>query len=275
MHLNGASIEGFLQTAHAIEELVKSSTGVKIEGLTVLDVGCGQQFKLAQYFSYLGNDVTGIDYNVIPVDLKSYLSLLRTNGPLRIVKTLGRKALGFDARFKRDLQRAFPARKPRPIRALQMDAESMSLPDDSFDFIYSRSVFEHLEHPDRVLREVARVLKPGGVAHLGLHLYTCESGAHDPRVLSGHRDAVPLWAHLRPDHTEKVQPNSYLNRLRLQQWRDLFMELLPGAHIHLHQRGRDRLMGEVQVLRGELSDYSDDELLTDEVVAVWRKPPTP
>ena len=272
MHLAAAPMENFLGTARDIEELVKSRIGLQIEGLDVLDVGCGQQFKLVQYFSYRGNAVTGIDYNVIPVDLRSYVELLRTNGPLRVVKTVGRKALGFDARFARDLKAAFGGRRPRPIKALQMDAERMSLPDSSFDFVYSRSVFEHLEYPDRVLSEVARVLRPGGVAHLGVHLYTCDSGAHDPRVLSGQREDVPLWAHLRSAHADKVHPNSYLNRIRLDQWRTLFAKWLPGADLHLHQRGRDRLMSEAQILRPELAAYSEDELLTDEVVAVWKKP---
>ncbi|WP_144097270.1 class I SAM-dependent methyltransferase [Croceicoccus sediminis] len=34
--------------------------------------------------------------------------------------------------------------------------------DDHFDAVYSNQVFEHVRHPDRLLCEVLRVLKPGG-----------------------------------------------------------------------------------------------------------------
>jgi SAM-dependent methyltransferase len=42
------------------------------------------------------------------------------------------------------------------------DANSIPYPDNSFDVIFSDNVFEHLEHPELVLKEAARVLKPGG-----------------------------------------------------------------------------------------------------------------
>jgi len=273
---SSAMMAEFLANADEIEALVEERTALRIKDLKVLDVGCGQQLKLAQYFAMKGNDVTGIDYNAVPMglDLPGYWRLARTNGPVRVIKTLGRKMLGADARFSRDLLHANAGAELRPVAALQMDAERMSFEDALFDFIYSRSVFEHLEHPDRVLYEIQRVLKPGGVAHIGLHLYTCDSGAHDPRVLSGNRAPVPMWAHLRPEHAEIVQPNSYLNQCRLQDWRELFARFLPGSYVHLHQRGRAEYGPALQALRacGELVGYSDDELLTDEVVAVWRKP---
>lgn len=34
--------------------------------------------------------------------------------------------------------------------------------DESFDVVYSRQVFEHVRHPDLVVREIKRVLRPGG-----------------------------------------------------------------------------------------------------------------
>lgn len=36
-------------------------------------------------------------------------------------------------------------------------------PDNSFDIVYSRSVFEHVEQPEVVARELVRVVKPGGI----------------------------------------------------------------------------------------------------------------
>lgn len=59
---------------------------------------------------------------------------------------------------------------PEVASRQRSDAEFLSyngvdLPfaDESFDAVYSRQVFEHIRHPDRVMSEVCRVLKPGGI----------------------------------------------------------------------------------------------------------------
>jgi SAM-dependent methyltransferase len=45
---------------------------------------------------------------------------------------------------------------------LTYDGETLPFPDCTFEVVYSRQVFEHIRHPDRVVSEVRRVLKPGG-----------------------------------------------------------------------------------------------------------------
>ncbi len=42
------------------------------------------------------------------------------------------------------------------------DGVDLPYRDASFDLVFSRQVLEHVRHPDRLLRDVARVLKPGG-----------------------------------------------------------------------------------------------------------------
>ena len=51
-------------------------------------------------------------------------------------------------------------------------AEAARLPfaDGGFDFVWIFDVLEHVERPDQVLREVARVLRPGGGFHIVLPL---------------------------------------------------------------------------------------------------------
>lgn len=41
-------------------------------------------------------------------------------------------------------------------------ADSLPYPDCTFDFVYSKSVLEHLEYPEDALQEMYRVTKPGG-----------------------------------------------------------------------------------------------------------------
>jgi len=42
------------------------------------------------------------------------------------------------------------------------DGVTLPYADESFDVVYSDQVFEHVRHPDRLVREVARVLKADG-----------------------------------------------------------------------------------------------------------------
>jgi SAM-dependent methyltransferase len=49
-----------------------------------------------------------------------------------------------------------------PIRTIHAGAEAVPEPDRSFDLISANMVFEHVSDPVSVLRESARLLKPGG-----------------------------------------------------------------------------------------------------------------
>jgi len=46
------------------------------------------------------------------------------------------------------------------------DGSILPFPDASYDIVYSRQVLEHVRRPDAHLREIARVLRPGG-AYVG------------------------------------------------------------------------------------------------------------
>ena len=46
----------------------------------------------------------------------------------------------------------------------QMDAEHLDFPDESFDFVWSWGVIHHSANTEQILREVRRVLRPGGRA---------------------------------------------------------------------------------------------------------------
>ena len=48
-------------------------------------------------------------------------------------------------------------------RILQMNAEELQFPDDTFDFVWSWGVIHHSANPRAILKEIHRVLKPGGI----------------------------------------------------------------------------------------------------------------
>jgi SAM-dependent methyltransferase len=50
----------------------------------------------------------------------------------------------------------------RPERTVLASAEDLPFGEDTFDAVHAAHVVEHLEHPDRMVAECARVLEPGG-----------------------------------------------------------------------------------------------------------------
>jgi SAM-dependent methyltransferase len=270
-------VAGTIAHMHNCEGRILDATGLRLEGLKTLVIGPGQTAREMVYLA-LRNDVIGIDLDAIPqgFDPIAYLHMLQRNGPMRILKTLGRKVLGLDAKFNRELYKQLHLQKAPRNDVVQMDATRMSFPDGSFDFIYSFSVFEHLPDPARAIAEAARVLKPGGACYISVHFFSSENGGHDIRIFSGDRAGIPHWAHLRPEHESSTQPNAYLNKVRLADWIKMFEERMPGVSFMFdrHEPSTEALLrNDLEAIRarGELADYTDDELLCVNLVAIWKK----
>ena len=97
-------------------------------GGTVLEVGAGTGLALPHYGA--GVTVTGIDFSV------EMLAKARAR-----VETMGLTRI-------ESLQR--------------MDARAMDFPDASFDTVAAMHILSVVPEPERVMAEIARVLKPGG-----------------------------------------------------------------------------------------------------------------
>jgi SAM-dependent methyltransferase len=269
---------GAVELARGVAARFAAATGERLAGKRVLVVGFGQTLHEA-YCLGVANEVVGIDLDLPirglhPLD---YLRAARRNGAARAVKTLVRKALGIDVRWRAALRRELGVPQLPSPTLLEMDAERMSFADGGFDLVYSASVFEHLPRPDRVLPECRRVLAPGGVLLVSTHVYTAEDGCHDLRIFAGQREHIPFWAHLRPAHRSAVVESCYLNRWRMSQWEALFRATLPGValeHDRHHAALDAQLRRELPRIRagGELGEYADEELLAVNLVATWRKP---
>lgn len=59
--------------------------------------------------------------------------------------------------------------QPRPRVRYVCPVEDLDIPDSSFDLVLCTQVLEHVRDPDRALREIARVLRPGGYTFLTTH----------------------------------------------------------------------------------------------------------
>lgn len=92
----------------------------------VLDIGCGGGF-LSNYLAESGHSVTGIDLST------SSLEAARRND------------------------------KTKSVVYQTANAYSLPFQDQSFDAVSAMDILEHVENPDQLIAEAARVLRPGGL----------------------------------------------------------------------------------------------------------------
>jgi ubiquinone/menaquinone biosynthesis C-methylase UbiE len=109
----------------------------KHRGEEVLEIGCGTGSDLLQFAKH-GALATGIDLTTRHVELAR--------------KRVGDLAIVHEA-----------------------DARNLPLEDESFDYVYSHGVLHHTDEPEQVVREMFRVLRPGG--RINVHVYALWSCA--------------------------------------------------------------------------------------------------
>ncbi len=260
-----------------IEADVQDHAGAKVEDCRVLDIGPGQHLMQMSYFAARGNHVIGVDRDVIVqgFDPAGYWHMARSNGLGRVAKTAGRKSLGIDRSYRRELERLLGLREPIPrLTVHQRNAWDTRLQAGSFDFVYSLRAFMHIHEPAAAIEEAARVLAPGGVAFIDLMPYTGPNGSLDIRMLGGRHDELAPWAHLRPQHRHLVRESAHLNRLSASEWQTLLTRGMPGCTIRPTKPSVDRLQPLAEELhgQGELLDFSVDDLVTTNLHVFWRKP---
>lgn len=142
----------------------------RAKNLRVLEIGCGLGTDGAQ-FAKAGADYTGVDLTEAAVDLtRRRFELFNLAGKFRVA-----------------------------------DAECLDFPDNSFDLVYSHGVLHHTPDTAGAIREVHRVLRPGGRAavmlyhrnsfnyrvnisilrRVGVHLLRWNAGLKFVRLLTG------------------------------------------------------------------------------------------
>ena len=165
------------------------------------------------------------------------------------------------------------------------DATRLVYRDEWFDFACSVNAFEHIPHPERALREMARVLRPGAFAYISFDpIWTADTGSHFQ-----HRVADP-WAHLLLSDAEFVAKmreagaddwevgefRNAMNRVRLSAFERLFQYTAGETGLEvLLQRSWCGVVNENHYDHANfavaLQTYSREELTTRGMAAVLRK----
>jgi SAM-dependent methyltransferase len=103
-----------------------------------------------------------------------------------------RQVVGIDLapRFVDAGHRLAAERGLRNLHFTRADGQALPFPDAAFDMVLSHAVIEHVADAARYMRELARVLKPGGTMYLSTAPYLSFAGAHLPRLV------LPLPLHL-------------------------------------------------------------------------------
>jgi SAM-dependent methyltransferase len=103
-----------------------------------------------------------------------------------------RQVVGIDLapRFRDAGHRLAAEHGLRNLHFTQADGQALPFPDAAFDMVLSHAVIEHVADAALYLRELARVLKPGGFMYLSTAPYLSFAGAHLPRL------KVPVPLHL-------------------------------------------------------------------------------
>jgi SAM-dependent methyltransferase len=150
------------------------------------------------------------------------------------------------------------------------NASVLPFSDDRFDLVTSIAAFEHFLDVPAVVSEVRRVLRPGGLAWIEIHLFASLSGGHNvscTRIpLQETPRGVEPWDHLRGQRLPITVP---LNRWRRDQYIAAFAHYFDILKSYCAIREGDRIL--TQALEAELSAYSRDELTCSAYIIVARK----
>jgi SAM-dependent methyltransferase len=236
-----------------------------LEDVALLDVGCGDGSNCL----VLGEEPLR---RVVGVDLEL---------PLFAADEKGNRTRNLAA----DIQaKAAVAANSHPVHFLRMDATRLGFEDGTFDVLMSRSAMEHIRPIEPALREMARVVRPGGLIYLGIDPFYWLRGCHKRGVVD-----IP-WAHARLTLAEyrrfvlategekaaerRSRRLETLNRFTVRQWRQLIdqmdCEVLAFAE-RPSTLGEQILAEHPEVLETLLPEVTQQDLLCERIEVWLRK----
>jgi SAM-dependent methyltransferase len=219
--------------------------------LQVLDVANGRLRPQYAILRGAGHQVFGIDFVNRP-------QLSRMDLAYRIARRLYTWRLGLpnDAASGRTL--------------LCGDVGKLPFPDGYFDLATSAAAFEHFLDVPSVVADLHRVVRPGGVVWVSVHLFASPTGGHNLSFTEFPLRTLPkgveAWDHLRKRRLPFTVP---LNEWRRDQYLEAFARHFEIVkHYCAMREGEGLLTPEIEA---ELAAYSRDELTSAAYVIVARR----
>lgn len=136
---------------------------------------------------------------------------------------------------------AIAARRVRPGRVLRGEAEVLPFAARTFDVVYCYSALEHVADARRALREMIRVLRPGGALYLHTpNRWTCFEGHYKVVWIPG----LPRWL-TRLYLAARHRPPAFLDTLRLLSLRECraLLDASGGRVVRVLDDGANRRVG--------------------------------
>jgi SAM-dependent methyltransferase len=149
------------------------------------------------------------------------------------------------------------------------EGREIPLPSARYDLIWSHNAFEHLRYPAQVVRECARLLRPGGrlIAQIDLADHAVYPSGDRRRLFDCLRYPSWLW------NLMKWNRSSYVNRLRKSEWRAILSEA--GLAIRdwrgVESPDIERILPDLPYLHR----YSREDALTAVLIVCAEKPICP
>lgn len=163
-----------------------------------------------------------------------------------------------------------------PMRVMQNDSlvcgdvSALPFADAYFDLVVSMAAFEHFLDVPGVVKEVYRVLRPGGIVWVGIHPFTSPTGGHNVSFTQFPLRTLPRgvepWDHLRKRRLPLTAP---LNQWRITQYEHVF-----GQHFEILKTYCASHEGEaflIPSIAAELAHYTREELTCATYVIMARK----
>src|SRR5918996_3443440 len=115
-------------------------------------------------------------------DVRARIEAIRPIGPDDHVLEVGSGGCGIIFNFGGDnvvgvdpladhLRQIFPWQRASSIRTIQAEGETLPFDRAAFDVVLSDNVVDHARDPRRIIEEITRVLKPGGVLYFTVHVH--------------------------------------------------------------------------------------------------------
>ena len=152
------------------------------------------------------------------------------------------------------------------------NVDALPFSDNSFDLTTSVAAFEHLLDVPAAVAELHRVMRPGGLIWVVIHLFASLSGGHNISATQIPLRSVPSgvdpWDHLRK---RRLQINVPLNEWLRDEYLETFAHYFEILSHYCGTREGQELL--TPSLEAELSTYNRDELTCRSYIILARKGP--